>query len=228
MLVEEVASYFRLLVDEPDKTFLPDVQVSTILKMAYNQYFRMITDIEDKPFTSILPLVNPTTLTDLTIAPHNVLGTTGPYDGDGRMVRLQAVCSVSTSNQILYNVRAAQNIHELSSSADFMYYLGKAGLLFNTNPSGMNLVLFYTYAPDIDWTKLNVGDNEAIDNYEEFHDVIALLAYKLYAIKDISVNPALEAQLTQRVSELKGFWQQGMDFTGSQYVSQVAHRGFRY
>lgn len=224
MYVDEVAEYFRIVTDEPDKTFLTDAQVAIILKRAYSQYLRMITDIVDKPFTGMLPLVNPTTLTDLTVAPHNILGTVGPYDGEGRMIRLQAVSAVSTSNQILYNIRAAQNIQELSSTSDFRYYLGKAGLLFNSNPSGLNLTLFYTYAPAIDWTKLNFGDAEVIDNYEEFHDVIALLAYKIYAVKDISINPALENLLAVRVSEMKGFWQQGMDFGGSQYVSTVVHR----
>jgi hypothetical protein len=224
MYVEEVAEYFRIVTDEPDKTFLTDAQVAIILKRAYSQYSRIITSIDEKPFTGALGLTNPTLFTDLTVAPHNLLGQVGPYDGNGRMVRLQSITSVASNGQLLYNVRPAQSIVEMSTTNDFMYFLGNDGIIFSSNPAGRNLALFYTFAPDIDWTKLNSGDAEAIDNFEEFHDVIALLAYKIYAVKDISINPALENLLAERVSEMKGFWQQGMDFGGSQYVSTVVHR----
>lgn len=235
MTVDEVATYFRFLADEPDKTFLPDSAIIVMMKQAYNQYYRIITDITDKPFSTTHNLSNFLQAVDLTVAPNNLLGTTGPYASKGRMTRLNAVIGVSVTGgpsiattRTIYNYvyDGAADITELGQTGALKYLLQDRKLMFNTAFTGQTLQLQYTYFPDIDWTKLYVGDNEYIDEFAEFHDIISLLMYKQYAIKDLSINPAMENQLNARVVDFKSYLAQGQAFQNSHYVGVEYRRTY--
>lgn len=223
MLVNEIGTYFRILVDEPDKTWLTDAQVAILMKMAYNQYYRVITDIDEKPFTDILTINAPGQSTDLTVAPHNLLANIGPYDGKGRLTRLQLV-TVVNNGTFAQTFKAAKSSQELVNTNEYLYALLNKHLVFNLPISNAKIDLMYTFIPDIDFSKLNIGDNEEVDEFDDFHDIIALLMYKQYAIKDVSMNPLLENQLGQRIIDLKSYMSQGQDFSGSQYVTRVYRR----
>ena len=54
-----------------------------------------------------------------------------------------------------------------------------------------------------------------------FHDIIALLAYKQYAIRDANVNQPLMMQLGMRLRELEAYMNR-RNFEGVQYVKRTS------
>lgn len=232
MYLDEVVTYFRLLADEPDKTFLPDSAIIPLLKMAYNKYHRAITDVYDKPYLTHHDLTSPAQTTDLTIAPNNLMGIS-PYDNNGRrLVRLDAVSAVSINGSnvtYLYTYDSAQSPTEFAQDGRLLYSLQDRKLVWNNNwnTAVPNTVrLSYVFYPDIDFTKINTGDNEYIDEFDELHDIIALLMYKQYAIKDVAINPAMENQLAIRMQDLKDYFSQGQAFQGQHYVGREYRRSY--
>ena len=228
MYLDEVVTFFRILADEPDNVFIPNSALIPILKTAYFQYHRMITDCSDNPFSTTLDIVAPTQDIDLTLAPNNILGV-APFAANKRMDRLNSVSSVSISgiNTAYTNVfTSAGSITEFGGSRKFLYILQDKKLKFNTaiNASLPTLQLNYTYFPNIDFNKITPGDNEQIDEFAQFHDIISLLMYKMYAIKDVAVNIPMENQLVIRSIDLKSFFEQGQNFSGNHYVQSTYRR----
>lgn len=232
MYLDEVVTYFRLLADEPDKTFLPDSAIIPLLKTAYAKYHRSIIDIYDKPFLTFHDINTPAQTTDLTIAPNNLLGL-APYDNSNRrMVRLDSISAVSVSGgdtTYLYTYESAMSPVEFAQDGRMLYSLEDKKLRFNNNWSSsaaQTIRLFYVYYPNIDFTKINTGDNEVIDEFDELHDIISLLMYKQYAIKDVAINPAMENQLAIRMQDLKDYFSQGQAFQGQHYVGREYRRSY--
>lgn len=228
MTLDEVITFFRVLADEPDLTFLPQADLIPLVKSAYYQYHRAITNISDSPFMTTLDIAAPTQEIDLTVAPNNLLGVT-PWAGNKRMARLDAVSTIALSGantSYLFSYIPAGSITEFHVARRQSYILVDKKLKFNTaQAAGLGtLRLTYTYFPDIDFTKVNPGDNQEIDEFAEFHDIIALLLYKLYAIKDVAVNIPMENQLAARMADLKAYFEQGQSFGANQYVSRTYRR----
>jgi len=231
MNVTEIVNYFRLITDETDRTFLPDSAIVSIMNAAYAQYYRIITDITDSPFTTIFNITGVQQNLDLKTVPNNLLGFTGPYNGEGRMTRLNAVNNVTISGGpainttvISYNgtYHGVSDITGLAEAGTTKYILQNGRLMFNVASVG-DIQLSYSYYPTINWALMNPLDNENIgDSFIEFHDILSLLAYKIYSIKDIAINQQAEAQLGSRIMDFKAFLSQGQAPSMNMYVTRTS------
>lgn len=232
MYLDEVVSYFRLIADEPDKTFLPDSAIIPLLKVAYSKYHRMITDTYDKAYLTFWDITNPAQTTDLTTAPNNLMLPNSPTyaNNNRRLVRLNDVSSITISGAdvtYLYSYDSAQDPTELSMTGKIVYSLQDKKLIFSNNwntSAAQTIRLSYVFYPNIDFTKINTGDQETIDEFDELHDLIALLMYKQYAIKDVALNVAAEQQLAIRQQDLKDYFSQGQAFQSVHYVGNEYRR----
>lgn len=230
MYVNEISDYFRLITDEPDTTFLPNSAVTSILSQAHKKYLRVITDINEKPFTTTHNISAVIQQIDLTTAPNNLLGV-APFVTSGKMIRLQGVYGVVDSGgavntkTVSYNNKygEAANIDEFTRVDKLLYILQNRVLMFNRQINA-DIQLQYTHSPNVDWTKLNSGDAEYVDEFDEFYDVIALLAYKQYAVKDVTINQPLDMLVNERLADLKAYFAQGQSLQGNQYVSRTWRR----
>ena len=83
------------------------------------------------------------------------------------------------------------------------YILGGTVLRFSESQSGETVRIEYVPVSAVDWTRLTAGDNEFVDDFDAFHDLIALYAYKQYSIRDGAPNPELDGQLARREVELE-------------------------
>ena len=229
MNIADIATYFRNIADEPDKTFLTDAELSVLLEAAWKQYMAIIHEADEEAFTGILNVTMTGTTVDLTVAPYNLLSNTIAFNGSGKMVRLQSVIKRdSTSGVPSFVYQAAHSLDEWAQSSDSLYILSNKTLSFNRSLAGDDITLVYTYLPTIDWTKI---DSTAVgytvqypDEFDFYHDIIALLTYKQYAIKDATQNIPMLQHLSERIAEMKGFFQKGQSFSGNQYVSRSWRR----
>ena len=90
------------------------------------------------------------------------------------------------------------NLRTLETDYECVALLGTV-LNFSITISG-TVLLTYVEEPDITWTS---GGAAFIDNFGMFHDLIALYAYKQYAIRDAAANPVLLTQLEAREQHLR-------------------------
>ena len=100
-------------------------------------------------------------------------------------------------------------------------------LFFKYNSSG-TYRLWYVPADDfitglagsgVDWTTgITAGSDVFIDDLHPYHDLIALLAYKQYAIRDGAVSPIIDAQIRDRTKALEDYITQGINLAANQVV----------
>ena len=144
------------------------------------------------------------------------------------MAKLYYIKDISVNNNmtIINTYRSAGSALDFANSNELKYSLVNRSLSFN-RPIQTDITLFYTFIPNIDFTKIASTDTEYFrDDLEQFHDIISMIMAKLYYIKDISVNNNLEIQLQQRMNDLAGFFSQGMDFEGSHYVQETSRNNW--
>jgi len=229
MTVTEVRDLFRQYIDEPDSTFVTDAMVATMLARAYDEFRRLVMEVDDTVFTyevTISPVSSSTY--DLDGGAVKVFGADTNLT-DPRMMKLIALHTTTDTliNTPLEPVTGPQSLAHISGG----FYLDGTTVKFSEKRSG-DLVLRYFpqyVAPGggvaanasngyIDWTVGGAGS--FIDNLSMFHDLVALLAAKQYFIMDGAVNEPLAMQLNARNDDMARYLtERGLN--GSQYVQRV-------
>ena len=95
-------------------------------------------------------------------------------------------------------------------------------LLFSGDTNDLLNIEYVPEAPNV-FTPANIisGAGAEIDNLSDYHDLIALLAYRQYAIKDFQQNPVIEIQMAERKAELTEYLQEGRAFNARSTVVAV-------
>lgn len=222
MFVREVADLFRQYADEQDNTFLTAAQVSTYCRLGYEEYYRLVQKISPESLvTGVNITLNGVWFYDLADAanPVRLLGTSLTHKRMLRLYRLALVDPTTGIVQLLLEgVNTAEEWQASKSPvliAGFMpvkYFWSGDRILFSATMQGTVQVSYIPYncktaefAGGIDWTKTGAGDNEFIDNFQDFHELIALLAYQRYAIRDGADNQQLQRQLQALTAEFKSY-----------------------
>jgi len=111
--------------------------------------------------------------------------------------------------------RMVSNLRTLETDYESVSLINTV-LTFSITISGTVLV---TYVPDpaLTWAS---GSTAFIDNFGMFHDLIALYAYKQYAIRDAAVNPIIFEQIKNREQKLQAHIL-SMRQEGTQYVNRT-------
>jgi hypothetical protein len=226
VIVSEVATMFRQYIDEPDQTFVTDAMVATMLAQAYREFQWNVMQIDENIYTTNVNItLSSSAVYDLASGanPVRLLGADANLTNPrmSKLVSLATVNGDGTRNTPLVPVTSDGSLSATSNS----FYLDGTVLRF---AGPLSLTLNLTYFPEpiagggapgsgyIDWTT----GTSFIDNLSMFHDVIALLAAKQYAILDTAFNEPLMMQLEQRVRDLKEYLNT-RNYSGAQYVSQV-------
>lgn len=215
--VHDVAQYFRYIIDEPDQTFLPDNVIGPLLSIAYEEFRHYISDIDPNRFHKVLttPIITLNEF-DLAAAPNPIMGPLVVNDGD----RLQQIVRVTTIAQgttppvgtILEPAYSYESLISPGYTWPNKYILQGTKLLFQQVPSAA-LRVEYIPQTEVDWTNLSPGPlppPEWIDDLIQFHDCIALICAKQYAMLDSATSNQIERQLAARLENLKAFLTRGM------------------
>lgn len=215
--VGDIATYFRFIVDEPDQTFLPDAAIGPLLAIAYDEFRFFVTDIDPNRFHKVLttPVIT-TNEFDLAAGVNPIMGPNVVNDGD----RLQQIIRVTTQSlgttppigTILEPVYSYESLISPGYTWPNKYMLQDTKLLFQTVPSA---VIRVEYIPQtsVDWTNLSTGPIPApewVDDLIQFHDCIALIAAKQYAMIDSATSAQIMMQYNMRMGQLKEFLTRGM------------------
>lgn len=209
---EDVYALFQQYTDEPDATWLTAANIQLYLDRGYDEFRRIVIELD--------PRIYYTTVT-LTFA-----GDTYELGGGASAVRILGSSPTTTRLEYLLGVHAINGSAEIQYSYEIVptrralntvaqaAFLGGTELRLSGTRTG-DVLLEYVPASDIDWTVAGF-----IDDLTMFHDVIALLAYKQYAIRDAAVNTPLYEQLQRRIQDLTDYVVQ-RNGNASHYVSKV-------
>jgi hypothetical protein len=219
--VTDVYNLFRSYIDESDTTFISDLQAQLALRGAYDTVREKIAQlspmsiIERQSYT----VSNATSLSLSQVVPR-ILGKT--VDAP-RLLRLQGVFYLNPSTmEITQELTGVGSLQELYNSS-----IGTSGLgygqpaycfikdaLFFPGPVTKTVGVFYVPYPSkpenatgIDWSKTAPADTEYIDDFPQFHKLIALTAAKeYYSVRDGGDNPQLLRELSAIESDMERFF----------------------
>lgn len=191
MKVEQIASLFRRLVDDPDTTAFPSSAVADALQQGYREFRDLVSNMRPDQYVQSYTTTSPTKTLDL----NNVLfGATPTQPRALRIVRVL---------QDGYEIPARGSTTALEHEYDGWALKGRV-LTFGTAPG--NIQIDYIPADTINWAAgIIPASNIYVDDLESHHDIIALLACRQYYALDFAENPVVQAQLSKRLNDLKAF-----------------------
>ena len=215
LYVENVTGLFRAYTDEPDLTFMTNADVQSYLEMGYNEFRQKVTSMAPATYAVDVTITPTSSSYNLATDPVTILGATPT---NTRMVRLLSVRSATPD--IGAFIWTGVSSKRALQTAYRGYYLEGQVLHFNSSVD-RSLKLQYVPESAVDWSINTAGSNQYIDDLVEFHDIIALFAYRQYAIRDSSSSEQVERQLASRLRELESTLTR-RNFDGPHYVAQTS------
>ena len=215
MTTAELIVKFRQYIDEPDQTFVSDSDVSTYLADGYREFRNMVCDINPVIYNTTQNITLSNAIShDLANVDPKLLGADA-VASPGRMVRLNTIVKRNSEGRISERLEAVSNEQALDV-VPCSYYLANTILRFSTRLTGTYEV---NYVPEstVNWTD---GNANFIDNLTPFHDLIALLAYRQYAIVDGAESEPILRQASTRISEFREYLQ-ARAYDGYDYIQTV-------
>ena len=225
MNIKETAELFRAYIDEPDATFVTDSDLKVFLAQGYREFRDIVTRIQPETYSTGASFemsnqakfdFSTTNVTFDDLAVGKILGASAT--ASRRLVKLISVSIVDTTSQM------PTTIYEPVTSAVALerswngYMLVGEKLVFSGN---INDTITIAYVPEQSSTMWdNLASTAVVDDLTLYHDIIALLASKQYAIRDGAFNPPLMDQLNRRLADLQeGLVKRVVD--APQYVQRV-------
>jgi hypothetical protein len=216
--VDQVIGTFRTYIDEPDQTFVPDSLVEKMLNLAYIEFRRKVTNIDPNIYSKTVDVATPTTTqVDLATLPAPILGATAT--NEDRLISLLSVYIHDQTNglpNLVFN--SVQSLAALQRTGDAVFFTGSL-LMFNRI---IQRPFKISYVPGHN-VKFQAGlapPANFIDDLDAFHDMIALYAYKQYAIADAATSQQIVGQLQIRERELIDYLS-NRNTAGANYVQNV-------
>ena len=209
----DVREMFKSYADESDTTFLTDAQITLYLKEGYNDFRRVVCDIDPFIYSKEFLFTMPTSgILDLTATTPALLGSASAAPNKlERMLRLARVNDL-TNNEVIRYLDSMPSERTLNT---WCYtFVNKKIITYATDTAAFRL----EYVPFHDVNFAAASDY--IDDLDGFHDMIPLYAYRRYAIRDGADNVALLQETERKLKDLNRFLESGRSREGSQYVSE--------
>ena len=227
MFVEDVALLLREWVNERNTGGpLTVAQLAVYLETGYYKYLSKIRSYnKDWGVSTVDITLTGTNTFDLAAAASAVRIMGNPAGGltHGRLEKLRRIIPLSASGEEgLYLIgvtnQEALSLRELEDRPRYM--LRNTTLIFDRNFTSQQFRLVYLAEQSIDWTQQTAGNNEYIDNWNRFHDLIAAYAARSWAVRD-GTSPDIEAYIASREQDLNAFFSEGIDELAGSRVNEV-------
>ncbi len=212
MNVTQVYDLFRALIDETDQTFLTDAQAESYLAQGYREFRQSVYSIEPDIYNTHYTFTGTGKTFSLD---GSLLGPAATHRME-RFLRLGQINSIA-GNVIQYYLEACASQEQLNREQG-EYCLSGRSIVFGSERTDF-FRIEYVPASTVDWTKHGAADNEYIDDLQDQHPLIALLAAQYYQIRDGAANPVLQNQLATRRLDLINYLTQGRNAAGSHYIT---------
>lgn len=225
MNTTELMRYFEMVIDESDNTFVSTSDKRMFLRLGHNE-FRTIAYEEtplDMVSTVSYALSSDKTIDLTTAVPTDggspILGKPPNTISDRTMLKIHSVAMMSTDDVSYYYDLVVDN-REIT---DYPYpilstpiaWLRASTLRFATAQTG-TVRVNYLKESDVDWSK----PSAFVDNFPQFHPLIAMFAAKHYSVIDNGVNEQLEAKTAQFTQEMRSFLQSTRVPRGASWVQE--------
>lgn len=223
MNTTELRQIFRDFIDEPDTTFFSDADVARYLSLGYDQFRSRVCehDLSIYKVTTTFTSNNPefdlatTDITDSAGNPQRALGSAATAGFRlYKIIRLfyQAI-GTTFPGAFLKPVSSREQVY----SPDYLtskFCLEGTSFIFSAAYSGQ---MTFEYVPyhNVDFAAAAAF----IDDLGQFHDLIALYAYRYYAIADVGTNVEVERKIAVREKQLEDYLTSGRQATANFYVS---------
>tara|TARA_R110000751_G_scaffold11891_1_gene41178 strand:- start:18 stop:680 length:663 start_codon:yes stop_codon:yes gene_type:complete len=212
MNVTQVYDLFRALIDETDQTFLTDAQAESYLAQGYREFRQTVYSVDPDIYNTHYTFTG----TGKTFSLDGSLLGPGATNRMERFLRLGRIDSLA-GNEIQGYLSACPNQEQLSRSQG-AYCLSGRNIVFASGRTDFFRVE-YVPASTVDWAKHGGAFNEYIDDLQDQHPLIALLAAQYYQIRDGAANPVLQNQLAQKRVDLVYYLTQGRNAAGAHYIT---------
>jgi len=219
--VDFVVNTFRTYIDEPDQTFVSDSLVENMLNLAYIEFRRKVTNIDPNIYARTIDVAAPGSVqVDLSALPAPILGSTATPEN--RLISLLSVYIVDQTNNLPSLVfNSVQSLEALQSTGDAVFFTSNI-LMFNYV---IQRPLKIAYVPGHNVSFQAGAAGQFIDDLDAFHDMIALYAYKQYAIADAATSEQIVGQLRIREGELIDYLS-NRNTAGANYVQNVTSNSY--
>jgi hypothetical protein len=220
VIVGDIKSLFQSYIDEPDGTFITNANLNTYLDAGYNEFrFRVSEYNPDFYSTQVVIAINGVDTYDLSsdaVPPElvTIVGSAPSVGTANAMIRLNSVRltnAAGTTRGLIY--KAVSGIRPLQANYQAWALIGTVLNLSESITESMSLS--YVPVADINW---DIGTG-FVDTLGPFHDLIALYAYKQYAIRDNAINQAWQMQLSVREVDFRQYLS-SPNYEANQYVNQ--------
>jgi len=226
--VDQVINTFRTYIDEPDQTFVPNALVESMLNLAYIEFRRKVTNIDPNIYAVTVDIPTPTsTQVDLTTSPLAAAPLLGPnvLPGDRLISLLSVYVPDQTNNVPALVFNSVQSLEALQSTGDAVFFTGN--ILFFNRVIQRPLRISYVPGHSVQFQAGLAPPANFIDDLDAFHDMIALYAYKQYAIADAATSQQIVGQLQIRERELIDYLS-NRNTAGANYVQNVTSNSYWY
>jgi len=221
MNVTETYDLFRALIDESDVTFLTVAQAESYLAQGYREFRQIVYSIDPDVYNTHYTFTGTGKTEDLNGA---LLGPAAATLME-RFLRLGTIDSIA-SNQIEYYLQASPSQEQLNRG-EAEYCLSARKIIFSADRTDF-FRLEYVPASTVNWTLHGPADNEYIDDLQDQHPLIPLLAAQYYQIRDGAANAVLQNQLMRKRLDLVSYLTQGRNQAGSHYIAPQSDTFSRY
>lgn len=221
--VDQVINTFRTYIDEPDQTFVPDSLVENMLNLAYIEFRRKVTNIDPNIYARTIDVAAPGSVqVDLAALPAPILGSTATPEN--RLISLLSVYIADQVNNLPSLVfNSVQSLEALQSTGDAVFFTSNI-LMFNYVVQ-RPLKIAYVPGHSVQFQAGLAPPANFIDDLDAFHDMIALYAYKQYAIADAATSEQIVGQLQIRERELIDYLS-NRNTAGANYVQNVTSNSY--
>jgi len=221
MIVSEVTALFRFYTGEDDNTFISPAQEQILLNQAYEEYRDFISACDPLAFvrSTDISVVNSSTYALDGGNPVILLGADAGLTEGARLKKINQIGLLNSSGQVIQILRGTTRIDGITPVAftEAEYALIGSTLQFSLTLGTIPLRIYWEPESQVNWAT----GASFIDNFTNWHDIIAQLAWRHYAAADNSMNPAIQTLLDARMHELRMFLSNGRDDDASQTVMIV-------
>ena len=224
MNTTEIMRYFEMVIDESDNTFVNATDKALFLKLGHNEV-RTIA-FEETPLDMVssvdYTLAGVRTIDLSTLVPDDagsVLLSNSVTTSTRTMLKLHSVAMMSGTDVSYYYDLVVDN----TNITDYPYpilatpiaWLRASTLRFATDQTG-TIRVSYLKESDVDFSVAG----QFVDNFPQFHPLIAMFAAKHYSVIDNGVNEQLEAKTASFTQEMKAFLASTRVPRGAQWVQE--------
>tara|TARA_R100000654_G_scaffold74750_1_gene109922 strand:- start:62 stop:751 length:690 start_codon:yes stop_codon:yes gene_type:complete len=225
--VEEVRALFDQYIDEPDLTFLTVAQRRNALARGYDSFRQVVIDGDHWAYNKTQDFaIGSASEIDLSASAPALLGSAATPAN--KLLRLRRIAILDDQGSIWQFVESVRTLDPVLPRANLGQWqdmptqcaLVGAKLLFSRKLQA-TVRLYYLPGATVLWNRDSAGDNEFIDDYDQFHKLIAMYAARdYYATRDAEVHQKLQMQLAVEEDRLRGFLGVGRDTEANSKVAE--------